>query len=1104
MLSCLAVGTVSGVLAGAVVDTVDGDEFVGLGSREGLAHDSVYEVLESRHGFLWIATEDGLSRYDGYAFKSYRHDPDDATSLAENDINSLAEGRDGKLWIGTWGAGMDAFDPEREVFEHYRNDPDDPHSLLGFRVQAVLAATDGTIWAGTYRFGLNRFDPETGRFSHFRHDPERPESLPHDHVWSLAQAPDGRIWIGTNAGLAASRAGGRFEVFRHDPGNPASLSHDRARAVRFDRSGRLWICTERGLDSLDPQSGRVERHLTNEGSPAGQDLRTFKDLVEGPDGILWIATRNRGLLEWDRSAAGAPTAGLKIHAYHSQDPHSLTNNDVRALWIDSAANLWAGTRGGGLNRLDLKPRKFRTYAAKDDGGPLSHNRVLTIQEQSRDTVWVGTSQGLDRLRLDATGAAVAEPLSAPAGPTLPPGSVRALHLDAEERLWIGTDRGLARLDTRSGDLKLYVNDPSDPLSLAHDEILTLYEDSSGNLWIGTDGGGLDRLDRWSGHFSHLRHDPKDAQSLSFDRVRVVLEDPDGTLWVGTDGGGLNRLDPARGSFHSFRSTDEPHSLSNDNVVSLLRSQNRDLWIGTHSGLNRLRSDNESFDTIGDLPATFIYGIAESDGRLWMTTNQGIVSFDPQTGASVQHGLDDGLRSLSFNEGALHRGAGGRIYAGGIRGLAVFEPANLQANSHRPPVYFTRIESLTVPLELERPAWRTDSLTLDATSTILSLEVAALDFTAPERNRYQYKISPRHDTWQDMESRRLTLVDLPPGAVEVRVRGSNNDDVWSAEDAVLHLQLEAPFWYHTRNKILLGLGALLMLGALHLLGVGRYLDRIRALENRLDRARREASRRRRLLEQVRRESRRFAFLLSHDFKSPMVNLQGFAGELERAIEDVRHGLGEHADDADSAAGIALNQTIPESLSFVAGSVRRLQRMTESIQRLTQLADHQVHHESVELVPTLKRAFERAATAIPGQGAHFELGELPAPPKIETDPDLLESILFELLVNALEYSSPDRRSRIDVDGAFQGDMLRLSIRDNGRGVAPQHGSRIFDALYRAHAAPDPSRGMGLAWAQGAANLLDGWIDIESTVGVGTVMSLWLPRLAPRQETRGIDGP
>ena len=1060
--------------------------FTGIDSRDGLSHDSVYEIIQSRHGFLWIATEDGLNRYDGYTFKTFRHRPDDPTSLAENDINSLAEDGQGHVWIGTWGAGMDRFDPETEQFEHFRHDPDDPGSLLGFRVQTILADRNGKIWAGTYRYGLSRYDPDTEQFEHFRHDPERPDSLPHDHIWSLAQGPDGRVWVGTNRGLAVHEDG-RFEVFLHDPQNEASLSHDRARAVRFDRSGTLWVCTERGLDSLDPATGTVTRHLSNEGAPPDQDLRTFKDLVEGPDGTLWIATRNRGLLAWDRSRPG--TEGLQVHAYQSQDPYSLSNNDVRTLWVDSASNLWAGTRGGGLNRLDLKPPKFKTYASKEDGGPLSHSRVWAIQEQDRDTVWVGTSRGLDRVTLDPLVASPDAPGMDDLRAQLPDGIVRALHLDSEGQLWIGTENGLGRLDTRTGAVEQFVHDASDPNSLGHDEILDLYEDSAGNLWIGTDGGGLDRRDRWSGRFSHLRHDPQDPLSLSFDRVRVVLEDPDGTLWVGTDGGGLDRLDPARGSFRHYRhAADDPDSLSNDNVVSLLRDREQRLWVGTHSGLNLLRDDDASFRVFANLPNAFIYGILQSDdSRLWLTTNQGVLSFDPATEQAVQYGLDDGLLSLSFNEGAFHRGASGRFYTGGIRGLAVFDPAALHINTHRPPVYFTSIRNLAAPADLPGPAWTVDALTLDARSTFLSLEVAALDFTTPERNRYQYRVEGRDEDWRELEGRTLSLVDLPPGAVEVRVRGSNNDDVWSDRDAVLRLNLEAPFWHSTRSKIALAFGALLLLVGFHRLGVRGYLNRIQELERALRRRRRVLARRDRLLEEVRRENRRFTFLLSHDFKSPMVNLRGFTGELERAVDEAQGRL----DGSDEELRRAMIQTIPESLGFVGKSVRHLQRMTESIQRLAQLSEHEVRWSDVPLVPTLERAVSAAKEAVPDQGAKIEIGDLPSPPTLRSDEELLEKILFELLTNALEFSSPERRPVIHIQGSAQGDMARLSVRDNGHGIDPRHRTRVFEALFRAHAAADPGRGMGLAWAQSAANRLGGWIECETGHDEGTEMIVQLPR-------------
>ncbi len=1076
-------------------------EFTKFSSKDGLSHDSVYEILESSHGFLWIATEDGLNRFDGYSFVTYRHDPDDPQSLAENDINSLAEDSEGRLWIGTWGAGLERLDPRTETFDHFRSDPNDPHSLQGFRVQTILAARDGSVWAGTYRFGLNRFDPKTGRFEHFQHDPENDLSLPHNHIWSVTESEEGELWVGTNRGLARFDAQtGHFENFFHREHDPESLSHDRVRSIFFDRRGGLWICTERGLDFRDPETGRISRRLTREGSPEGQDLQTYKDVAEGPDGRLWIATRNRGLLVLDPTTGSSPS----VFQHEPRDPAGLSNNDVRDLMIDSADNLWIGTRGGGLNRIDLKPPKFDTYRAGEPDGLLSHERVWAISEAEDGAIWVGTSRGLDRIQpaQEAIPASVESFSHRPEDPTsLLPGTVRALLRDSQNRLWIGTENGLSVYDSTTGGFTHHRHDDGDPNSLNHNEILCLYEDSSGNMWIGTDGGGLDRRDRWSSRFSHLTHDPTDPDSLSFNRVRVLLEDRDGTLWVGTDGAGLDRLDPGRSSFIHYRhDLEKPRSLSNDNVISMHRDRRSRLWVGTHSGLNLFNPSDGSFDVFREtLPNAFIYGILQgTDDHLWLTTNQGILRFDPTDGSTVSYGLDDGLLTLSFNEGAYHRGAGGTLYAGSIRGLAAFDPSRLVSNAHRPPIYFTSIRSFSNPLDIQGPAWQVEALRLKAGSTFLSLEVASLDFTAPDQNLYAYRIDGIDKDWRPLEGREITLSNLAAGSYALRAKGSNNDAVWSDEDAVLKLEVVAPVWHSTLFRWAIILVTLVVLWALHRTLLARHFRRIRHLEQTVDSRDRQLRDRARLLQTVRRDSRRFAFLVSHDFRTPMVNLQGFAFELAQAIDNLRDLLKPEMqklpESCREQVDRALTETIPESLGFVTESARRLYEMTGSIQRLSQVSDLEIQPESIDLHALIVEQIEQLDLkdySPEAQRARIELGAPAAPIPAIGDPRLIRRILHELLLNSLESLDPSRPGRIVIRCTRSRQKLRIHVLDNGIGIEAEHQDRVFDALFQSRIPAEPSRGMGLTIALALAHSSNGWIDCRSEPGAGTEMILVLPQ-------------
>jgi ligand-binding sensor domain-containing protein len=798
---------IAGTLPAAAGGEAPPGEFERISLERGLSQSIVEAITQDERGFLWFATEDGLNRYDGYRFTVYRSIPGNAASLSYNETKTLCVARDGTVWVGVFQGGLNRLDPARETVTRWVHDPTDPSSLAAATVRALTEAPDGTMYAGTEGGGLDRIDPHSGRITHL---PAGPGGLPHGDVRALTTARDGTIWIGTNGGGLAhlDPASGGLETFRNDPTHPGSLAHDAIRALLIDHHDTLWVGTYGGgVDRFDPSTRAFAHHRHDDADPESLGGDRIRALYEDHVGALWVGTDGAGLDRRD------PASGAFTHHRNAPlEPRSLSSDRVWSLFEDRSRVLWAGTYGGGLSKLDLarKPfRHFRNLPGNPDS--LGQNIVWSLFEHG-DALWIGTdSGGLDRFdRASGRWTHFRHDPNDPA--SLSQDTVRVAFVDRDGTLWAATNGGgLNRLNERTGRFTHFRHDPADPGSLAHDELRSIMQARDGALWIGTYGGGLDRLDPRTGAITHHRNDPRDPTSLSNDFVRTVVEDRDGAMWVGTQGGGLNRLDPHGGTFRRYRNDPaDAASLSSDYVLAVLMTRDGTLWLGTFGGgLNRFDRSTGRFTRWGardGLSSDSIYAMLEDeDGRLWLSTTNGLTRLDPKRGDCGTYDVRDGLQSNEFNGGSAHRTASGELLFGGINGFNAFFPAEIRTNPEPPVVAITEVSLFNRPLRpgvsrngrvpLARAAPYAETLRLAHDESVFSIEFAALHFSAPQKNRYAYRMEGFRPDWipADASQRVATFTGLPAGNYVFRVRAANCDGVWNDAGARLAITIDPPFW-----------------------------------------------------------------------------------------------------------------------------------------------------------------------------------------------------------------------------------------------------------------------------------------------------------------------
>jgi len=818
-----------------------------LSLAQGLSQSTVMDILQDRRGYIWLATEDGLDRYDGLSFQVYKHDPADAASLPSSFVWDVDEDAAGNVWVATTN-GLAMWD--RATDRVVREPKLDGHHIRVVRYDAKKNA----VWVGTRDSGVRRLDLRTGAWTSFVHDPADPGSLGDDRISALYLDGKDRLWVGTEGGLDRLD-GSRFTHFASGAASSTSLSDGKVRAILQDDTGALWVGTSNGLNRLDPATGRFEhfRHDASVPSSLGHDH--VRAILQDADGRLWVGT-NEGLDLFDPNR--------RSFAHYSQDPRipsSLADDHVLSLAQDRGGVLWVGTRLGGVHKWNPLSWQFGHVAPDvDNPAGLGSGHVTSFSEDRAGRLWIGTYDAGLYVMERATGDMTAYRHDEKKVRSLGSDQVMALRHDHRGDLWIGTlDAGLNRFRARTGEFKRYRSDPQHPEGLSSNGVTAIHEDRDGRLWLTTYGGGLERFDPETERFTHFRYNPNDRSSLSGDRASSLAESPDGRLWVGTMEKGLNLLDPRSGRFERFEHRPgDPSSLSSDAIHTLFVDAAGGLWVGTHGGLNHRAPGATSFETFttrNGLPSDVVYGIrSDGHGRLWLSTNSGLSCFEPRTGRFTNYGVSDGLQASEFNFGAWYQSPSGELFFGGIYGFNAFMPDRLRRVSQAPPVVLTSVSVGHRPLS--GPADQIGQISLGFRDKVLGVEFAALDFTAPERNRFAYKLEGFDPEWVPLSSRRsVTYTNLNAGRYTFRLRAANSDGRWNDEGLSMGVDVAAAPWA-TRWAF----GAYTMLLAGSILGMVRIQQRkfdreaeyARVLESRVQVSTHELAQRQLQLERANQE------------------------------------------------------------------------------------------------------------------------------------------------------------------------------------------------------------------------------------------------------------
>jgi ligand-binding sensor domain-containing protein len=791
--------------------------FQHLSLQDGLSQNCIYSILQDSKGLIWLGTQDGLNKFDGYNFTVINQDLVEKNKLTDSHILCLYEDNNHMIWIGTWSGGLNLYDPVLQNFHHFKFDEGVKQTVQNNKITAIIGdnlSKDNVLWIGTDGGGFSKlwFKNENHfYFEHFKHNPKDKNSLASNNVTSLFQDKNGLLWIGTEGG---------------------------------------------GLNKFDPTTNEFQSFTNFNNNICVNNISCIYEYV---DGSLWLGTNGSGLVKFNPQ-----NEKCEIFKKENNNPNSLSDNKILCISSfeeNSGKYLLIGTEGAGLNEFNLVNNEFIHYKPNsDDENSISHNKVNFIFTENSENIWFGTDNGIDIYDRNVFNFRKYKHIPGNKN-SLSNEYVWCIYESRDGMLWIATDNGLNRIDRKNRKYKHWFNDPKNANSIGHNEMMSIYEDKNGFMWIGTWYGGLNKFDRKRNTFKRFLHNPNNPNSISDNKIRIIYEDPisngnilwlgtkDGglikfdirtesainylhnpedntsisdnsilsimrdsekTLWIGTWGRGLNKFDEQKQQFITYKhDAKNPYSITHNSISMTYEDRAGNFWVGTHGGgLSKFDRKNErftSYTTRDGLPNNVIYGILEDEeGFIWLSTNKGISRFDPKvTGKDAFKNFDvtDGLQSNEFNNGAFFKSKSGELFFGGVNGFNSFFPKSIVNNKYLPPVVFTdfKIFNQSVNIHpdsiLKKSITYANNIELDYDQSVFSIEFSALNYTHPEKNQYKYKLIGFDKEWTftNAERRFVTYTNLEPGEYAFLVKASNNDGYWNEINASLKITILPPFW-----------------------------------------------------------------------------------------------------------------------------------------------------------------------------------------------------------------------------------------------------------------------------------------------------------------------
>lgn len=1016
--------------------------------KTGLSDNTVRSIMQDSTGYIWLGTKDGINRFNGIEFTKFVSSPQSSDNVLINVLKLCPHIDQINVWTATMG-GLYLFNTQSKAFTHFDVKTETGIGIEG-AVNDLCYDEEGKLWIGTSK-GLFVYNEGKNQLRRYVKSPVEPTSIPDNQVVSVFKDSSGTLWFGTRQGLARYKKGtDNFVVYRLP--RKTKVSHPfEISTLTETADGEIWVGSRYdGLLHLDRSDGTFTAYplitvaKTNTWIRAVFQYSPDVLFIGTEDGLFLFHQRDKSLsrleafgskciYSFSRDREGGVWIGTYfdgvyyispqsnyIKWYHEKhSANSLSGNAVSQFCEDPAGNLWIATENGGLNYFNPRTENFTRYMA--DGSPtnISHNNIHALLLDNNQ-LWVGTfSQGID----------------------------------------------IMNLQTRSV-VRNYHYNMNDSNSIPHNHIYSLYKNKRGEIFVGTMGGFCKYLPAINGF--HRFPELKDVF------IYDMVEDSRGTLWIATKGDGVWRYEHETGKFRNYRYVaSDSGSLSNNRVVRVYIDRTGQLWFCTEGGgICRYDYKSDSFanyDYRKKLHNHIIYGMLDDEkGNLWLSSNYGIIQYNPLTEESKLYTHEDGLQSNLFNFRSSLKAGNGLFYFGGVEGFNSFYPDKLYINPVKPTAVISSISlhGGSESAEMDKiNIGRQKEFTISHRISSFEIGYECLSFVAPLKNRYAYKIDKVHDDWVYTDKHSVTFMDLPSGTYKFMVKVANNDGVWSDNVCFINLHIQAPFWRTVYAKIvyvilLLCIAYLLLRSYLKKQGEKREREK-KDLELMME-------------QEMYRSKIQFFTHVAHEIKTPVSLIKA---PLEAIFE----------------SGI-WNEETEANLSVIRQNTNRLLELIKQLLNFRKVDQegYKLSYNKVDILSFMKDIIQRFSSSSPSVTIRTKF--LQEPLVYNVDVEALTKIVSNLLTNALKYAQNEVLVSVGEVIVEDATMLEISVSDDGPGVTEAEAAKIFEPFYRStnNVSAETGFGIGLSLVKLLVDKHKGNISVSRSSKGGFQITICLPKL------------
>ena len=1063
-------------------------KFNKITSINGISQSEVNCFLEDSNGFMWFGTLDGLNRFDGYTITKYNVDKKTSNSLSNNTIRALIEDKFGRIWIGT-DDGLNVMLPKNQKFYRLKI-PKLKSSFISIFCMLIVGdnlriGTD----KGLYKANINNENIEDIEKSIVEELVSIREKDSNTKINSMAKTKEGYLWIG---GL------GKTMCFKTDKTHnllgqinvPELISKNAAKRIVIDHAGQVWLGFYEGVMRYNSKNKKLTI-FTNTTSANSISSNMINDLTVDKDGSVWASTLDKGLNKINANEVQKENVNFERFQNNIYDHNSLNSNLTLCIYATKDNIIWVGTIGNGVNYAEIHQKKFTLYNIPplDNETSLSTNFIRSIYLDNNNKMWIGThNNGLFIYNRNSYQYAKIKGFESQSIFHILPIASNTLVLSAYKGLYILNENlNIQKIDEIKGPCFFATLSKSNVYWIAKASGLSRME-LSNNKAV--------RIDNYDSNSSKLKLSFKNCRTITYDDIK-------NEIWVGTEGGGLNILSLDKNHFPYkntiYRTKDNKNSISNNYIRSIYKQNNNTFWIGTYEGLNKVVRNNINnklvFTTLTQkegLPNNLIQSITEdNDHNLWIGSNGGLTKLNPNNLELNNYDISDGLQSNEFSEHTCYRSKNGELFFGGINGINSFFPNAIKKTNVLPQISITdfylfnekiepetEIKGITI---LEKPIFLTEKLSLKPSQNNIRFGFSAMIFTSPQKVKYAYKLDGYDKEWiiTDAQRRSATYMNLPYGNYSFMVKATNGDGEWNENIKQIDIHISTPFyltWFAFLIYIILIATAFYYLTRYSIIKITTKKQIEIDIEHN------------NFLLELDKIRTRFFINISHDLRTPLTLI---LGPLEQIIK-----------------GKNIPEEFKNQINVVHKNAFKLKYLIEQLLdfRKHEVGKLNVSFSKVDFNKFILEEINYFDLMLKEKKLEISYAYHLEKEEIYIDRDKTSKIIFNLLSNAIKFTNAGKIS-ITIENATLSDTSRyfakISIIDTGIGIEIDKIEHVFDRFYNESSAEnDSSYGIGLSHCKDLIEAMNGHIKVESEKGVGSTFNVYLPIIENMEEEEKSD--